>query len=63
MTPREADQIIKSGIAVTVHNRFYDETFIATFVRRDRHAIYADDGGVFDRAELEIQTQTRRTER
>jgi len=54
MTTREADKIIKKGEPVTVHNAFYNETFSARFVRRDRYRLYSDDGGIYERNELEI---------
>ena len=54
MTTREADKIIKQAKPVTVHNSHWDETFTATFVKRDRYLIYSEDGGVFERDELEV---------
>ena len=54
MTPRQADQLIKSGKPVTVHNATYGETFTITIVRRDRYNVYTDTGGVFDRVELQV---------
>ena len=54
MTPRKADQIIKKGKPVTVHNAIYNETFTRLFIRRDRRNIYSSDGGVFDRSDLEV---------
>ena len=55
MTTREADRIIRAGQPVTVHNPFYGETFTAVFVRRDRYNIYTEEGGKFDRKELQLQ--------
>lgn len=57
MTPAQADRIIAEGKPVTVHNPKYGETFTVTFVRRDRHSIYAQGGGVFDRADLQITNE------
>ncbi len=54
MTPRQADAIIKKGKPVTVHAPISDETFVATFIRRDRWSIYSSIGGVFDRGDLVI---------
>jgi len=54
MTPAKADKIIREGKPVTVHNARYDETFTKTFVKRDRYSLYSDDGGVFERSDLEI---------
>ena len=53
MTPKQADKIIKAGKVVTVHNLFYNETFTALFIRRDRWDIYTADN-VYDRAELNV---------
>lgn len=54
MTPREADKLIKTGKLTIVKNNFYNETFEAIFVNRDRYNIISRDGGVYDREELEI---------
>jgi len=54
MTPRQADQIIKLNKPATVHNTFYNETFTATFIKKDRWNIHTSTGGVFDRGELII---------
>ncbi len=54
MTPRQADAIIKKGKPVTVYGRNFNETFVATFIRRDRYSIYTNTGGVFDRGDLDI---------
>ena len=54
MTTQQADKIIKSGKPTIVHNEFYRETFSAVFVRRDRRLIYSADGGVFERADLQL---------
>ena len=55
MTPKQADKIIAAGKPVTVHNKHFNETFTATFVRRDRTRIYSNSGGIFDRAELDVK--------
>jgi hypothetical protein len=69
MTPGKADQIIKKGEPVTVHNSRFNETMTVVFIRRDRWSIYSlawdgegysapitdrNPGGVFDRGDLEI---------
>ena len=54
MTPRQADQLIKNGKPVRVHNATYGETFTILLVKRDRYNVYTDTGGVFDRAELQV---------
>jgi hypothetical protein len=54
MTPRQADQLIKSGKPVTVHGAQFNETFTATFIKRDRYSIYTSTGGIFDRGDLVI---------
>jgi hypothetical protein len=56
MTPRQADKLIKDGKPVTVRNTFYDETFTAVFVRRDRWNVYTEDG-CYDRGELELVSE------
>lgn len=54
MTPKQADHIISQGKPATVHNASYNETFTATFVRRDRRMIDTAEGGRFHRDELEL---------
>lgn len=54
MTPKQADKVILANQPITVRNTRYDETFTATFVKRDRLYIHSADGGTFDRSELEI---------
>lgn len=56
MTPKQADRIIAQGQPVTVHNTAYNETFTATFVRRDRRMMDTAEGGRFHRDELELVT-------
>ena len=60
MTTREADRVIRAAQPVAVQSRDFNETFTATFVRRDRHNIYSDTGGVFDRDELKLVPKNRR---
>ncbi len=58
MTPRQADKIIKEGKKVTVMSTQFTELLPdKLFVRRDRWNIYSEDGGVYDRGDLEIITQ------
>ena len=54
MTPRQADKIIKEGKPVKVYNRVYLETFEAVFVKRGRYLIESEQGGLYDRADLEL---------
>lgn len=54
MTPKQADKIITARQPVTVRNDAFDETFTAVFVRRDRHLIYSETGGAFERSELRL---------
>lgn len=54
MTTSQADKIIKTGAPVTVHNNTYNETFTCLFVSRTRWNIVSDNGGVFDRGDLEV---------
>lgn len=58
MTPKQADKLIKLGQPVTVRNETFNETFTATFVSRDRHTISTEDGGLFERDELEVVPET-----
>lgn len=62
MSIRQADKIILANVPVTVRNTVYGETFTRTFTRRDRYSIYSNDGGVYDRAELEILTTPTKEE-
>ena len=59
MTPKQADKLIREGKPVTVHNAHFDETFVAVFVSRTRRTITSQDGGIFDRSELEIMGENR----
>lgn len=54
MTTKQADQLITSTQEVTVKSREYDNVFQASFVSRDRFNITAADGGLYDRADLEV---------
>ncbi len=58
MTPKQADKIIRDGQPVTVRSIEYGDRFIATFTERDRRSITSHDGGIYDRADLEIVTST-----
>ena len=54
MTTREADKIIVRNQLTTVHSKHFDETFAKLFIKRDRWNIYTQDGGIYDRNDLEI---------
>ena len=58
MTPKEADKIIKLGDSVAVYSKHFGESFIKIFIKRDRWNIYSADGGVYDRADLELKTSS-----
>lgn len=54
MTTKQADRIIKAGNVVAVRDKQFGTCFTALFIRRDRYNIYTQDGGIFDRASLEL---------
>ena len=54
MTTKQADKLIKSGEQVTLHNARFNETFTVVLVSRDRHTVTSQDGGRFERDELEV---------
>jgi len=60
MTPKQADKIIAEGKTITVRSKFYGEEFSARFIKRDRLSIESEDGGRFDRSDLEIIERTER---
>ncbi len=53
MTPRQADKVIASGKPTMVKDA-YGDRWSAVFTKRDRRNIETADGGLFDRAELQI---------
>ena len=57
MTTKQADNAIKSGAPVTLHNARYDETFTVVLVSRDRHTVTTSTGSRFERDELQVVSQ------
>ena len=56
MTPKQADILITAGAPVTVRSKQYQQTATLLFISRDRHSIRCANGGVYDRADLSVES-------
>jgi hypothetical protein len=54
VTTREIDKLIKADKSVQVYFPEYRETAILHIIRRDRWNVYTDNGGKFDRSDMEL---------
>lgn len=53
ITPSQADRLIKDQSVITIVDKYGDRDTVK-FIRRNGRTVYTEDGGAFDRTDIDI---------